>query len=189
MTALISNVFSYFNRITVRRGNAEEGRSWFHNGKGGDISAPDVCWHTVKSFDQVPRGPALSFLAVSFCLTLSSSCFPLMPPFLVLPSVFPVFIPSEKCPSFFPLRVPKRKMIQTMEMSTYQLLVAISSRLPQPQIGPQIKYKTEPHAYCIWMLIPFHEIGDRFWHGISGGPSFMYTLRFMKLQHMIKADF
>lgn len=29
-------------------------------------------------------------------------------------------------------------------MSTYQLLVAISSRLPQPHIGPQIKYKTEP---------------------------------------------
>lgn len=41
------------------------------------------------------------------------------------------------------LPVQRRKMIQTMEMSTYQLLVAISSRLPQSQIRPQIKYKTE----------------------------------------------
>lgn len=40
-------------------------------------------------------------------------------------------------PIFLP--VQRRKMIQTMEMSTYQLLVAISSRLPQSQIGPQIK--------------------------------------------------
>lgn len=79
-------------------------------------------------------------------------------------------------------------MIQTMEMSTYQLLVAISSRLPQSQIGPQIKSKTETHAYCIWMLIPFHEILNRIWHSIRRGPSFMYILRFMKFQHMIKVD-
>ncbi len=79
-------------------------------------------------------------------------------------------------------------MIQTMEMSAYQLLVAISSRLPQSQIGPQIKYKTETHAYCIWMLIPFHESQNRFWHSISRGLSFMYILRFMKFQDMLKVD-
>ena len=73
-------------------------------------------------------------------------------------------------------------MIQTMEMSTYQLLVAISSRLPQPQIGPQIKYKTETHAYCIWMLIPFHEIPNRFWHGISGGPLFHAHIEIYEVQ-------
>lgn len=87
---------------------------------------------------------------------------------------------------FFFLPVQKRKMIQTMKMSAYHLLVAISSRLPQSQIGPQIKYKTETHAFCIWMLIPCLEIPNCFWQGICRGPSFMYILRFMK--HMIKVD-
>lgn len=93
-----------------------------------------------------------------------------------------------KATFFFFLHVQKRKMIQTIGMSTYQLLVVISSRLPQPQIGLKIKYKTEPRADCIWMPIPFHEIHDCFWHGISRGPSFMYILRFMKSQHMMKVD-
>lgn len=89
---------------------------------------------------------------------------------------------------FFFLSVQKRKMIQTMEMSAYHLLVAISSRLPQSQIRPQIKYKTETHAFCIWMLIPCLEIPNCFWQGICRGPSFMYILRFMKFQHMVKVD-
>ena len=133
-------------------------------------------------------------LSISFCLTLSLrltflSCHLFLshlPSSRLLP-VRNFTWPPHQAPFFF-LLVQKRKMIQTMEMSTYQLLVAISSRLPQSQIGPQIKYKTETHAYCIRMLSPFHESPNRFWHGISGGPAFMYILRFMKFQHMIKFD-
>lgn len=131
------------------------------------------------------------FLSISFCLTLSLlltflSYQLFLSHLLSSPSEKPYMATSSD--SIFFLLVQKRKMLQTMEMSTYQLLVAISSRLPQSQIGPQIKYKTETHAYCIWMLSPFHESLNRFWHGISGGPTFMYILRFMKFQHMIKVD-
>lgn len=52
---------------------------------------------------------------------------------------------------------------------------------------PHIKYKTDTHAYCIWMLILLLEILNFFWQGISRGLSFMYVLKFMKFQH-IKVD-
>lgn len=48
-------------------------------------------------------------------------------------------------------RDPKRKAIQTIEMSTCQLLVAISSHLPQLRIGPQNKYRAGSHARRMWM--------------------------------------
>lgn len=64
---------------------------------------------------------------------------------------------------FLPLtRDLKRKAIQTIEMSTCQLLVAISSRLPQPRIGPQNKYRAGSHACRMWMPRP-----DCFWRGNS----------------------
>lgn len=80
-------------------------------------------------------------------------------------------------------------MIQTMEMSTHQLLVAISSRLPQSQIRPQIKYKTETHAYCIWMLIPFHEILNCFWRCISRGPVFHVHIEIYEVPALDKSRF
>lgn len=43
-------------------------------------------------------------------------------------------------------RDPKRKAIQTIEISACQLLVAISSRLPQLRIGPQNKYRAGSHS-------------------------------------------
>ena len=142
-----------------------------------------------------PLSLSLSVSFLSHTCPLSLPPFPLMPPLPVAPFRLFYLLPLRNftCPPhesifFPPLPVQKRKTIQTMEMITYQLLVAISSRLPQSQIGPQIKCKTETHAYCIWMLIPFHEIPNRFWHGDSRGPSFMYILRFMKFQHMIKVD-
>lgn len=52
---------------------------------------------------------------------------------------------------------------------------------------PHFKYKTDTHAYCIWMPILWLEILNFCWQGISRGLSFMYILKFMKFQH-IKVD-
>lgn len=131
--------------------------------------------------------PVYLFYFILFICSLSPTHFTFSPVFTSSPNE-KLTCPTHEPRFVFFLSVQKRKMIQTMEMSAYHLLVAISSRLPQSQIRPQIKYKTETHAFCIWMLIPCLEIPNCFWQGICRGPSFMYILRFMKFQHMVKVD-
>lgn len=176
-----------------------KGRSWFHSGKEAGYLL-QMCADTPSScLIRYREAPAFSLsvhLFLSHTLTCPSHFSP-MPPLPVLPSIIPQWETLHvhlMSPVFFflffsPLPVQKRKMIQTMEMSTHQLLVAISSRLPQSQIRPQIKYKTETHAYCIWMLIPFHEILNCFWHCISRGPVFHVHIEIYEVPALDKSRF
>lgn len=127
-----------------------EGGVSFIMGRRGHVRARCV----VRLFDQVPRDPTFSLLAsqrflfltlLLFFLSVSSShCSTLCL------SIFPSGKKQQKKKPHFHVHLmspgQKRKMIQTMEVSTYQLFVAISSRLPQSALGPGIKCKTEtPH--------------------------------------------
>lgn len=68
---------------------------------------------------------------------------------------------------FLLLPKSKEKGDPDNRMSAGQLLVAISSRLPQLRIGPQSKYRAGSHAHRMWMPRP-----DCFWRGRSSGPLF-----------------
>lgn len=132
------------------RGNAGRGRSQFHNGKEGTRPRQmcrQVVWSGTTRPDLFSSG--LPTLFVSHTSPLLSFHL-LLPLFYLMSFHLSQWKKTTKKKTHFHVHLmspgQKRKMIQTMEVSTYQLFVAISSRLPQSALGPGIKCKTEtPH--------------------------------------------
>lgn len=92
-------------------------------------AGPSSCLSLCISYPFLSLTPSLCFHCFTFCLHLCS-------------------VKKFACPAllvfFFFMSLLKRKMIQTMEMNAYQLLVAISSRLPQSQISHTLNTKQIP---------------------------------------------
>lgn len=141
--------FSDFNRVAVHQRNAEEGRSFLHNGKE-PVSVLQMCPDTLLLYQVLWGLVCLLYSYMSpFPLSLSFC-------FASLHSLHKRNVLVQPMSHIFFWERWSR------QWSTYQLLVAISSRLPQSQIRPQNKYKTETYAHIIWMLIHCLEIPNYF---------------------------